>query len=71
MDWSVILLLFGAGPLLVLTISAIRRVFLSPLSNFPGTKLAALTLWNEFYWDVVKRGTFIWRIEDMHKKYGQ
>ncbi|CAI0647710.1 unnamed protein product [Colletotrichum noveboracense] len=70
MDWSVILLLFGAGPLLVLTISAIRRVFLSPLCNFPGPKLAALTLWNEFYWDVVKRGTFIWRIEDMHKKYG-
>ncbi|KAF5500515.1 Cytochrome P450 monooxygenase sdnE [Colletotrichum siamense] len=70
MDWSVILLLFGAGPLLVFVISAIRRVFFSPLSKFPGPKFAALTLWNEFYWDVVKRGTFIWRIEDMHKKYG-
>ncbi|KAK2760521.1 benzoate 4-monooxygenase cytochrome p450 [Colletotrichum kahawae] len=70
MDWSVVLLLFGAGPLLILIISAIRRIFLSPLSNFPGPKFAALTLWNEFYWDVVKRGTFIWRIEDMHRKYG-
>lgn len=57
--------------ILYVIIGAIRRVYFSPLSKFPGSKLAALTLWNEFYWDIVKRGTFIWRIEEMHKKYGK
>ncbi|KAM7211957.1 cytochrome P450 monooxygenase sdnE [Rhypophila decipiens] len=50
-----------------IVVGGIRRVDLSPLSKFPGSKLAALTLWYEFYWDGVKRGTHIWR---MHKKYG-
>ena len=56
--------------ILYMVIGAIRRVYFSPLSKFPGSKFAALTLWNEFYWDIVKRGTFMWRIEEMHKKYG-
>ncbi|TQN65799.1 Cytochrome P450 monooxygenase sdnE [Colletotrichum shisoi] len=72
MEWSTsLLLLFGAAAsLLYLVAIAVSRVYLSPLAGFPGSKLAALTLWNEFYWDVVKRGTFIWRIEEMHRKYG-
>ncbi|KAK5124234.1 hypothetical protein LTR85_001937 [Meristemomyces frigidus] len=41
-----------------------------PLSKFPGPKLAALTLWYEFYYDVVKRGRYTWRIGEMHEKYG-
>lgn len=71
MEWSTSLLLFGAASLLYLVAVAVYRVYFSPLAGFPGSKLAALTLWNEFYWDVVKRGTFIWRIEEMHRKYGQ
>ncbi|KAJ9636882.1 hypothetical protein H2199_007876 [Coniosporium tulheliwenetii] len=51
-------------------IEGIRRVYFHPLSKFPGPKFAALTLWNEFYWDVVKRGQFIWRIDEMHRRYG-
>lgn len=53
-----------------LVVLAVKRVYFSPLSRFPGPKWAALTLWNEFYWDVIKRGTFIWKIEEMHEKYG-
>ncbi len=71
MGWSTILLGAGVGALLYAIIGGIRRVYFSPLSIFPGPKLAALTLWNEFYWDVVKRGTFIWRIQDMHEKHGK
>ncbi|KAK3389163.1 cytochrome P450 [Podospora didyma] len=67
MDWTTTLLVAG---LLSVVIGGVRRVWFSPLSGFPGSKFAALTLWNEFYWDVVKRGTFMWRIEEMHKKYG-
>lgn len=48
------------------------RLFLSPLKTFPGPKLAALTLWYEFYYDIVKSGggNYVWEIEKMHKKYG-
>ena len=48
----------------------IYRLFLSPLAGFPGPKFAALTSWYEFYHDYVHRGTFIFRIEEMHQKYG-
>ncbi len=48
------------------------RLYLSPLARFPGPKLAALTLWYECYYDVLKPGggTYIWKIEEMHEKYG-
>ena len=49
---------------------AVYRLYLSPLAKFPGPKLAALTLWYEFYYDVVKRGKYTWKIAEMHKQYG-
>ncbi|KAK2013577.1 cytochrome P450 [Colletotrichum eremochloae] len=70
MEWIMALLLFVAASLLYITTVAVYRLYFSPLANFPGSKFAALTLWNEVYWDIVKRGNFIWRIEEMHRKYG-
>lgn len=49
---------------------AIYRLYLSPLSKFPGPKLAAFTKWYEFYYDVVLQGQFTFQIEKMHKNYG-
>lgn len=49
---------------------AIFRLFLHPLSGFPGPKLAALTTWYEGYYDVVKKGRFTFHLETLHKKYG-
>ena len=49
---------------------ALWRVYWSPLSRFPGPKLAALTLWYEFYFDVVQQGMYLWEIERLHKIYG-
>jgi hypothetical protein len=49
---------------------AVYRVYLSPLSKFPGPKLATATRWYEFYYDVVLKGQFSFKIQEMHKKYG-
>ncbi|KAF2115780.1 putative P450 monooxygenase [Lophiotrema nucula] len=49
---------------------ALYRIWFSPLSKFPGPKLAAATLWYEFYFDVIKRGRFAWEIKRLHEVYG-
>ncbi len=52
-------------------LGAVYRLYLSPLAKFPGRKLAALTLWYEFYHDYYRRGRYTWEIADMHAKYGR
>jgi hypothetical protein len=49
---------------------AIYRLYLSPLAAFPGPKLAAMTTWYDFYYEVIKDGQFTFHIKDLHKKYG-
>ncbi|KAK7954797.1 hypothetical protein PG988_015491 [Apiospora saccharicola] len=41
-----------------------------PLAGFPGPKLAAASRLYEFYYDVIKKGQYLYKIEEMHKKYG-
>ena len=48
----------------------IYRLFFHPLAGFPGPKLAALTLWYEFYYDVIGRGKYLWKVKELHEKYG-
>ena len=50
---------------------AIWRLYLSPIAQFPGPRFAALTFWNEFYYDVVLSGRYGWKIREYHKKYGK
>ena len=49
---------------------AIRRIYFSPISHFPGPKLAIATFWYQFYYDVLLSGQYIWKVRDLHKKYG-
>ncbi|KAL8976366.1 MAG: hypothetical protein Q9205_007610 [Flavoplaca limonia] len=48
----------------------IYRAFFDRLSHIPGSKLAAATLWYEFYYDVVLKGRYTWEIKRMHEVYG-
>ncbi|CAI7646069.1 unnamed protein product [Penicillium glandicola] len=60
-----------AGSLILYTASlAIYRLYFHPLAGFPGPKIAAVSRWYEFYHDVVKRGNYVYKIEEMHQKYG-
>lgn len=49
----------------------IYRMFFDQLSHIPGPKLAAASLWYEFYYDVVKKGQYTFEIGRMHEKYGK
>ncbi|KAF8858393.1 cytochrome P450 [Acephala macrosclerotiorum] len=48
----------------------VYSVYFGPLAKFPGPKLAAATLWYEFYYDVIKMGRYTFKIKEMHEKYG-
>ena len=48
----------------------VYRLLFSNLSGFPGPKIAAATFWYEFYYDWLRKGKYIFVIEEMHKKYG-
>jgi hypothetical protein len=40
------------------------------VAGFPGPKLAGLTFWYEFYYDVIKQGQYTFKIKELHQKYG-
>ncbi|CZR60166.1 related to trichodiene oxygenase [cytochrome P450] [Phialocephala subalpina] len=68
-----ILQVVGTVALLALTLTvvgAIRRLFFHPLAHIPGPKLAALTWWYEFYFDVLQEGRYVFKIQELHKQYG-
>jgi hypothetical protein len=48
----------------------IYRLYFHPLAKFPGPNLAAATLWYEYYFDVNKKGSYIWKIRELHEIYG-
>lgn len=65
---------FGAvlsALILYLCARVVYDLFLSPLSAFPGPKIAAIGSLYEFYYDVVRDGTYLWEIERMHQQYGK
>ncbi|KAK2734149.1 hypothetical protein FQN57_001864 [Myotisia sp. PD_48] len=69
------------GPIPAITLAAvltwiytlgilIYRLWFSPLSKFPGPKLAAATFWYEFYYDAILRGRYMFQIKKFHEQYG-
>lgn len=68
--YSVLTVAFGASLCVWGAILAIYRIYFHPLAKIPGPKIAAATRWYEFYYDVIKRGKYVYKIEEMHAKYG-
>ncbi|CAL3971606.1 unnamed protein product [Diplocarpon coronariae] len=66
---SVVRLLIGAW-LLFHFAQAIYRLYFSPIARLPGPKLAVLSLWYEFYADVILGGQYTFEIARMHVRYG-
>ncbi|KAE8363103.1 cytochrome P450 [Aspergillus caelatus] len=70
MLWWQIFVSFGvAGAVSVLWL-ALQRLWLSPIAHFPGPKLAAFTMWYEYYYDSFLEGQYTFQIAEMHRKYG-
>lgn len=67
MSLTQLALLVGA---LYYIVILIRRVYFSPISHIPGPKLAAASHWYQFYYDVALKGQYIWKVRDLHEKYG-
>ncbi|KAF2703545.1 putative cytochrome P450 [Pleomassaria siparia CBS 279.74] len=61
--------LLGVGVLYVVY-QVVYRLFFHPLSRIPGPWYAAVSTHYEFYWDCIKSGHYMFKIEEMHKKYG-
>ena len=47
------------------------RLYLHPLAKVPGPKLAAVTHLYEFYYDGLKKGKFIFKVDELHERYGK
>jgi hypothetical protein len=73
-EYSYLWKLFILSPtllILYLVGLGIYRLYFSPLAAYPGPKLAALSNWYEFYWDVIQQGQFTSHIQKLHLKYGK
>lgn len=64
------ILAVSAVAVLYLAGLATYRLFFHPLSKYPGPKIAAITVWYEFYYDAIQRGKYTFEIQRMHEKYG-
>ncbi|KAI0382249.1 putative cytochrome P450 [Hypomontagnella monticulosa] len=61
----------GAAVLsLYVVVLVFYRLFWHPLADFPGPRLAAATVWYEFYYDGIKGGQYTFKIQELHDKYG-
>lgn len=66
-------LIVGALGVVAIAVAAstIYSIYVGPLAKFPGPKLAAATRWYEFYYDVILKGRYTWKIRELHREYGQ
>lgn len=63
------------GLTIVLTIyyllMAVYRIWFHPLAGFPGPRICAITFVYEIVWDYFYEGTYVYKIEELHDRYGE
>ncbi|KAK2763202.1 hypothetical protein FQN54_009838 [Arachnomyces sp. PD_36] len=64
------LLLLPAGVIAYLIVTTVYNLYFHPLAKIPGPKISAATHLCEFYYDVICGGVYLFKIEEMHRKYG-
>ncbi|PHH73528.1 hypothetical protein CDD80_3750 [Ophiocordyceps camponoti-rufipedis] len=62
-------LVFGAL-VAYLVVRTVYRLRFHPLARIPGPRLTAATHLYEFFYNVIRPGVFLFKIEAMHRKYG-
>lgn len=60
-----------SSTILYLLCLAVYRLYFHPIAHFPGPKLAGLTRWYEFYYELVLKGQMTFHIQELHRKYGR
>ena len=65
-----VLALFGVYALYLLGL-VIYRLCFHPLAKFPGPRYAAISRWHEFYYEVVLKGQFTFKVQELHNQYGR
>lgn len=50
---------------------SVYNLYFHPLRKYPGPRLAALSKWYEFYFDVYKGGRMPKNLVELHKVYGK
>jgi len=66
-SWIPLLLTLWAAYMVGITL---YRAFLHPLRKVPGPKAAGATWFPEFYYNIVKSGSYYKKIEEWHEIYG-
>jgi hypothetical protein len=52
-------------------VRCIYNLYFHPLRKIPGPRITAITSFYDFWYDVVKGGTYLWEIRRMHEVYGK
>jgi hypothetical protein len=66
--WAVAIVTCAIAALIHTVVSSL---ILHPLAKFPGPKYAAVSHYYQFYYDVLQRGRFPWKLKSLHQSYGE
>ncbi|KAJ3497096.1 hypothetical protein NLG97_g2172 [Lecanicillium saksenae] len=70
LNWSAIAYIAIAFWAVYAVCLGVYRLWFSPIAHLPGPRLAALTQYYEFYYDIILGGQYTFKIVELHKQYG-